>query len=1049
MYQNLQALDSDVPALSLARTSGSLSEEESSDISEESSISDTSFAQFIRHLPIKGGHIPLDTGSAAIAVKNPPDVVQQSMPRNSQQSTFQVPVPESASLKTEATVDPPEFSPPRSEEPNITPNPSLPQSSNTDQEADLLDPFPSILFIKEVIETQESNLRQLSSSRHQDHQNPSIISSSSYENPTPSSSERFVTHLSIMAPAKMPRFDRCKDYDGEMPAELWLDRLDYDFEVDGQTSPSAPTYLRAISILLAGEASRRFRANPRMKAIMGNRASATEEEKTEVVEWLKTQFPNDDIPIEEFDVTYEVANLRQGQSENLTTYYARTLTLLKRMGGKDLEKSAMSDPLIVQKDSDRYILTSITSAFVRGIFDDKLRSHALSNNVLLVPCMWKTYEISCLSQQAIKAQEKVEAEIEMRRYYERLEHYVEQHSGVPACMALAAQNEHAYVTQQNDTSGSQHIGNHSARGAPQSMPPPVPALPASSSNDGAPGNRTAVQQTTQSQYQQRSGQQQNNNRGQSSNANYNSGRNSSPSYPPIRPAKDSQNSYINGTMIWNKERDGLLCVDCGVCGHTKQQCTNPPLPYWEKAHLRSLVFPARTVAVHHAELWRSLRTQEGPDAQEGYSQPFGLNPDVMVDSDRSASAGSLRTPSTSSSNQSIPLDKFMQSRQASVSSEPESDIKSLLGAIGELTYHAEPEEENQEPDVRSFMAARTKKRVRIQTSSDDANVAPERRTGSVPQPISSKVGEKKLRQLREIVGREGLGPMDYRELAARISVPLNLLELFQLSPEVSKQFRKLSTRKNQKRKKITPFPLPNETAQAVASALIGPKLAQIAPRVHPDDKAWKIPASIRVMENGKVTTVDLPLGMSSSDQGSDIVIMTPTLQKRMRLVPTLLSSEGFSGVSYGTADGVMHQLEQFVSFELGVKGIWRKVFAFVRPSAGPRDTELGLLLGLPWLHAVDAKIGICESVLTIGGNLEGEKPVTLRGPLFAPSSHLNLVLHPNIPSKRGNENLTIKFEEQDADQDTTSNSELDSDSESDSYEGETTSEEESERLSKN
>ncbi|KAH7317965.1 hypothetical protein BKA65DRAFT_110784 [Rhexocercosporidium sp. MPI-PUGE-AT-0058] len=882
--------------------------------------------------------------------------------------------------------------------------------------------------------------------------------------------------LPAMSATKMPRFDRCKDYDGEMPAELWLDRLDYDFEVHSETPPTAPTYLRAISILLGGEASRRFRSNPRMKSIMTNRSTAGAEEKAEVIEWLKLQYPNDDAPVEEIDVMTEVSNLQQGAAENLTSYYSRTAALLKRTGGKDLEKTKIGESSPVQKDSDRYILTSITSAFVRGVRDDKLRSHALSNNVLLIPCLWKTYEILCLSQQAIRAQEKIEADIEMRRYHERLENYVELHSGMPACVALAAQSDRSCNIQQppNPQQSNQSAQPaQTARPAQLALPAPTqaaPARPATTTQMGAAANPAPAPNSAgpAGQYQQRYPPRYPSSSGYGSGFQRNSAQPSArgvaPMYPPLKQAKDSLNPFINGSIVYNKERDGLLCVDCGVCGHVKFQCTNAPLPFWEKAHLRSLVFPTTTVAAHHAELWTELRDEAGPNAREGNSQPFGVHRPNSAQSAASISP-STTSPSTgtstpvSTTSGSVPFEQFVHSRKVTVDLEGDQGTKALLGAIENLQYHAlsiSSQEQNEAaPLVNSFMASRTRKRVRIHSSEEDHEAEP-RRADTANQGTngssSSKNGEKKLRQLREIVGREGLGPINYRDLASRINVPLNLLELYQLSPEVSKQFRKLSTRKNQKRaRKQNPAsadqPDSPSTAAAASAATVGSKLVQVAPRIHPDDKAWKIPTSIRVPSKGKVTVVDLPVGMCASDQGSDIIIITPALQQKLGLQTTTLNSKGFSGVSFGTADGVMHKLDHFVTFEMGVKGIWRKVHAFVRASTGPRDTELSLLLGLPWLHAVGAKFDICKSTLTIGGNMGKEKPVTIQGPLFAPFSHLNLVLHPKAPSQRDIDNLTIKFADQESDQHTTSDSEVDSDSS-----GEETSsddESETERAPKN
>ena len=59
---------------------------------------------------------------------------------------------------------------------------------------------------------------------------------------------------------------------------------------------------------------------------------------------------------------------------------------------------------------------------------------------------------------------------------------------------------------------------------------------------------------------------------------------------------------------------------------------------------------------------------------------------------------------------------------------------------------------------------------------------------------------KTMRTLNEIWAREGLGPVDWKELAKRIVVPLNLIDFWQVSPEGAKQFRHLSSRKQSNRK---------------------------------------------------------------------------------------------------------------------------------------------------------------------------------------------------------------------------------------------------------
>src|SRR5271156_4299947 len=88
-------------------------------------------------------------------------------------------------------------------------------------------------------------------------------------------------------------------------------------------------------------------------------------------------------------------------------------------------------------------------------------------------------------------------------------------------------------------------------------------------------------------------------------------------------------------------------------------------------------------------------------------------------------------------------------------------------------------EDTREPDVISLEAllagpSRKRARVTVEDVLDDSG--PELR--SVPEPKKRRAkGERLLKALREIIGREGLGPIDYKHLAQRIQVPMNLLDL--------------------------------------------------------------------------------------------------------------------------------------------------------------------------------------------------------------------------------------------------------------------------------
>ncbi|POS82108.1 hypothetical protein EPUL_006661 [Erysiphe pulchra] len=96
-----------------------------------------------------------------------------------------------------------------------------------------------------------------------------------------------------------------------------------------------------------------------------------------------------------------------------------------------------------------------------------------------------------------------------------------------------------------------------------------------------------------------------------------------------------------------------------------------------------------------------------------------------------------------------------------------------------------------------------------------------------------------------------------------------------------------------------------------------------------------------------------------------------------------------------TADGNATELSHFVSFRIGVCGIWRRIDAFVRPvfkKGG--ELDLHLLLGLPWLHEVNASIYIRDSKIILGDSQMKEQVVEIQGPKFAASDSHKLVLYP-------------------------------------------------------
>ncbi|RKF71184.1 hypothetical protein GcC1_105002 [Golovinomyces cichoracearum] len=126
-----------------------------------------------------------------------------------------------------------------------------------------------------------------------------------------------------------------------------------------------------------------------------------------------------------------------------------------------------------------------------------------------------------------------------------------------------------------------------------------------------------------------------------------------------------------------------------------------------------------------------------------------------------------------------------------------------------------------------------------------------------------KKGEAKIQELREIVGHRGKGPEDYVKLAEEIKVPINLPDLFQISPDLVKNFKKISTRTNQKQKEKERQTGTTKRANLLETEKTIP--LNSFPVVDVDNKAFRIPTIVRIKKDGKYQRVRLPQCASQAD----------------------------------------------------------------------------------------------------------------------------------------------------------------------------------------
>ncbi|CAD6503204.1 BgTH12-02872 [Blumeria graminis f. sp. triticale] len=193
----------------------------------------------------------------------------------------------------------------------------------------------------------------------------------------------------------------------------------------------------------------------------------------------------------------------------------------------------------------------------------------------------------------------------------------------------------------------------------------------------------------------------------------------------------------------------------------------------------------------------------------------------------------------------------------------------------------------------------------------------------------AKKGETKIRELREIVGRRGKGPVDYVKLAEEIKVPINLLDLFQIFPDLKTKVGKQ---------------VPTTSVNLLDKDKSTPQRSFLA--VDADNKAFRIPTIVRIRKDGRHKLIRLPLGASQADQGSDINVCSPALASALSAKIRKLGNRGWNtGLQMMIADGNASQLMEFCKLNIRTQGVRRRVCCFIRPDTHKRE-DLHLLLGL-------------------------------------------------------------------------------------------------------
>ena len=215
------------------------------------------------------------------------------------------------------------------------------------------------------------------------------------------------------------------------------------------------------------------------------------------------------------------------------------------------------------------------------------------------------------------------------------------------------------------------------------------------------------------------------------------------------------------------------------------------------------------------------------------------------------------------------------------------------------------------------------------------------------------------------------------------NIVIPALHLFQISPKFREETRRLMTvpRKPRKKKVLPPsVPIVEEEEELFAKidhlnkdtvetnhALLQTPKQELAEILQSKGEAFRMKATIWKSDEG--TRYALPDSHVKADQGSDLVIINPKLVKRLGLKVRPTSTLANHRLGMSVANGDSTELKSWVKFWVEVSGIQREMWAFVTPKENP---NVSLLLGLPWLRSVDAKLFIQKKEIHIGDTKKGE-----------------------------------------------------------------------------
>ncbi|KAI1825659.1 hypothetical protein F4861DRAFT_187779 [Xylaria intraflava] len=179
----------------------------------------------------------------------------------------------------------------------------------------------------------------------------------------------------------LPGPSSCGEFDGDMSADRWLQRVKWEFRRAGiaEDSPRVYEIINFINMQCKGLAATFVDSSTIIQNIFARAQSRASRptDLSNLESMLRRQFPARGADGEVLYPADEVRRLAQEPDESISSYYMRTLGVMRRMGARDSPRTPSEPPLT---SSEVFMLNTVVIYFVSGLRNARLRAVAVNES---------------------------------------------------------------------------------------------------------------------------------------------------------------------------------------------------------------------------------------------------------------------------------------------------------------------------------------------------------------------------------------------------------------------------------------------------------------------------------------------------------------------------------------------------------------------------------------------------------------------------------------------------------------------------------------------